>query len=81
MKKLILATIALLSTHVLAQQYGVTNYKVNGQAVASQYSYSVPGPTTLAAGAGTIVINPAFCSVIIGTGRTFIPWSANAPSR
>src|SRR5436309_15271196 len=64
MKKLILATIALLSTHVLGQQYGVTSYKGNVQAVASQYYYSVLGPTTLAAGAGTFTINPVFCSGI-----------------
>ncbi|HEV2964938.1 MAG TPA: hypothetical protein VG649_24145 [Candidatus Angelobacter sp.] len=78
MKKIIFAIVALLSTHASGQQYGVTNYKVNGQAVASQYNYSVLGPTTLAAGAGTITINPNFCSVIIGTGRTFNPWSTTA---
>src|SRR5437763_9916533 len=64
MKKLILATIALLSTHALAQQYGVTNYKVNGQAVASQYNYSVLGPTNLAAGAGMYAGNPIFFSIL-----------------
>ena len=79
MKKLIFAIVALLSTNTLGQQYGVTNYKVNGQAVASQYNYSVLGPTTLAAGAGTITINPSFCSVIIGSGRTFTP-TANMTS-
>ncbi|HEV2990830.1 MAG TPA: hypothetical protein VG759_20495 [Candidatus Angelobacter sp.] len=78
MKKFIFAIAAVLSTHAFAQQYGVTNYKVNGQAVASQYNYSMPGPTTLAAGAGTISFNPNFCSVVIGTGRTFNPWSASA---
>ena len=78
MKKFILTTITFLSACAFGQQYGVTNYKVNGQAVASQYNYSVLGPTTLAAGAGAIAINPAFCSVIIGTGRTFNPWSTSA---
>jgi hypothetical protein len=78
MKKTVLAVVVLLSLNAFAQQYGITNYKINGQAVASQYNYSVLGPTTLAAGAGTIIINPNFCSVIIGTGRTFNPWSTSA---
>jgi hypothetical protein len=78
MNRIVFTVVAVLSTYATGQQYGVTNYKVNGQAVASQYNYSVLGPTTLAAGAGTIAINPNFCSVIIGTGRTFNPWSTSA---
>ncbi len=78
MKKTIFALVVMFSGYAIGQQYGITNYKVNGQAVASQYNYSVLGPTTLAAGAGTITINPNFCSVIIGTGRTFNPWSTSA---
>lgn len=56
--------------------YGVTGYKLNGQAVASQYAqWSLP---SVAAVAGTFSFPPTFCQIQLGGGRIFNPLSTNA---
>lgn len=59
--------------------YGVTGYKVNGQAVASQYAqWSVP--SVAATTPGTFAYPASYAYVQLGGGRAFLPWSKNANS-
>lgn len=54
--------------------YGVTGYKVNGQAIASQYAqWSLP--SVAATAAGTFSFPPTFCQVQLGGGRLFTPFA------